>query len=267
MTQILISARNMRVRRNGFTLRIDRVDLSQREVLGIIGPNGSGKSTLLRAVSGLLPLHSGAVSICGQDLRNLERKTLAGLIGFLPQDVPLLYPYSVTDTVLLGRYPRLREWERVGVRDREAAAAAMEMTDVADLAHRRIDRLSGGELRRVLLASVLAQEPRVLLLDEPLAGLDIHHSTVFAAALRGLAAQGLGAVLVTHDLSIASLYCDRLLLLVGGEVVACGTPDTVLSPEILASVYGDSVMVMPHPETARPTVVPRYVQCDALERP
>lgn len=265
--QTLISARDLFVRRNGFTLRIDGVDLYQREVLGIIGPNGSGKSTLLRALAGLLPLCSGLVSVCGQDIRALEPKALAGIVGFLPQEVPLLYPYSVVDAVLLGRYPRLRRWERVGPRDHAAALAAMELTDVAGLAWRRVDHLSGGELRRVLLASVLAQEPQALLLDEPLAGLDIHHGTAFAAALRALAEKGLGAILVTHDLSIASLYCDRLLLLVGGETVACGLPEEVLSPAVLAGVYGGSVMVMPHPETARPTVVPRYLRNDSVRHP
>ncbi len=255
----LLSLSDVVVRREGFRLEVDGLVLAEGEVLGVVGPNGAGKSTLLHASVGLLPLHGGSITLQGRELSSLSRTSIARLVGYLPQDVPLLFPYTVAETVLMGRYPHLRPWDRPGRKDHEAVRRALELTDAESLRDRRIDRLSGGELKRVLLASVLAQEPRGLFLDEPLAGLDLDHATSFAWTLRDLAAEGVGVLLVTHDLNIASLVCDRLVLLARGKIVAAGDPSHVLKDEVLGLVYRGGASIVPHPETGVPMVLPRAI--------
>lgn len=227
------------------------------EVVGIIGPNGSGKTTLLRLGAGVLRPEAGAVHLAGRDIRDLSRRRIARLLGYLPQHVTSGFDYRVEEVVAMGRFPHLRGAGFLSARDAEVVARCLAASEVEALRGRRLSRLSGGERQRALLASVLAQEPRVLLLDEPTVSLDLHHQRRFFALVRRLAAGGIAVAVVTHDVNLASLYCDRLALLRDGRLAHRGTPDEVLTPEVLRATYGEEVVLERHPECGRPVVLPR----------
>ncbi len=227
------------------------------EVVGIIGPNGSGKTTLLRLGAGVLSPESGRVRLAGQDVRGLSRRHIARLLGYLPQQVTSEFDYQVEEVVAMGRFPHLRGAGFLGARDLAVVERCLDASEVAGLRRRRLSRLSGGERQRALLASVLAQEPRVLLLDEPTMALDLHHQRRFFALVRRLAADGIAVVVVTHDVNLASLYCDSLALLREGRLAHRGRPEEVLTPEVLRATYGEEVVLERHPECGRPIVLPR----------
>lgn len=209
----------------------------------VVGPNGSGKTTLFRALLGLVPLAGGQALLDGRPIRAWGREALARLVAAVPQreePMPLL---RVGDAVLLGRYARLGALSPVGKADREAARAAMERCDAWELRERPVDSLSGGEWQRVRLARALAQEPRLLLLDEPTAALDVRHEMELLERVRGLVSAGLGALVITHHLNLAARYADTLLLMHQGQVVAGGAPGDVLSAGRLGAVFGWPVAV------------------------
>jgi len=241
-------------------LYVDRLELAPGAIYAVVGPNGSGKSTLLRIASGLLPPNSGTVSVQGVPLSELDRPSIARRIGYLPQQISPQFDLMVDDVVRLGRYVHLRGIGGLRSSDREAVRRAMEKTGVASLAERRLSELSGGEARRVFLASVLAQEPQVFLLDEPGAGLDLHQKVAIFGHLRALAADGAAVMAVTHDLNIAALFADRLILICDGRIAAYGPPDKVLIEELLHRVYGPELCVVGHPDGKTPVVLPRVVQ-------
>jgi len=226
------------------------------EVLAIIGPNGSGKSTLLRLGAGVLAPRSGRVVLEGRELRGLSRREIARALGYLPQDVASEFDYRVEEVVAMGRFPHLSGAGFLSAADAAVIDRCLAETEVEVYRHRPLSRLSGGERQRAFLASVLAQEPRVLLLDEPTASLDLHHQVRFFGLVRGLSAQGMAVTVVTHDVNLASLYCDRVVLLRGGRLVEVGTPDDVLRPEVLRATYGDEVLLERHPVSGRPIVLP-----------
>lgn len=212
--------------------------LAPGELVGLIGPNGAGKTTLLRALAGLLPLDSGSVALDGSPLAAIERAARGRLLAYLPQGGQSHWAMPVASVVMMGRLPHLGPWRGPSDSDREAVTRALEACDVATLADRPVTQLSGGERARVLLARAMAVEPRVLLADEPVAGLDPAHQLDVMALLRGRARAGAGVVVVLHDLTLAGRYCDRLVLLHEGRVAAEGAPAAVLSPENLARCYG-----------------------------
>ncbi|MFC0205723.1 ABC transporter ATP-binding protein [Novosphingobium soli] len=205
---------------------------------GVIGPNGAGKSTLVRAMLGLVPARSGTVRIDGQDIAAIAPRALARTIAYLPQGQTLHWPLTVARLVELGRLPHLGPLSRVGAEDRRAVEEAMARADVLHLAHRIATELSGGERARVMLARALAVGAPGLVVDEPLAALDPGHQIDVMELLAREARAGALVVAVLHDLTMAARYCDRLLLLDGGRLVAEGTPAEVLSPERLRQVYG-----------------------------
>jgi iron complex transport system ATP-binding protein len=213
--------------------------LQRGELVGLIGPNGAGKSTLLKVVSGLWKGATGEITLCGQPLARYTPRQIARLIGQVGQSVIVDAPFTVRDVVLMGRNPHLGRFEIEKPRDRHIADEAMRATETLALADRAITTLSGGERQRVLLARALAQEPSILLLDEPTSNLDIRHQIDILATVRRLAEQrGLGVLLAIHDLSLAARFCDRLILLHEGRSVAEGTPEAVLIPHNLASAFG-----------------------------
>ncbi len=214
------------------------VDLAAGEVLGLIGANGAGKTTLLRALAGLLPLARGTIALDGRPLAHLPRRQLAQTVAYLPQGGASHWPVSVETLAMLGRLPHLGPWRGPGERDRRAVETALAACDVTQFRDRTLDTLSGGERARVLIARALASEPRVLLADEPVAGLDPGHQLDVMATLRRLAAAEAGIVVVVHDLTLAARFCDRLVLLDAGRVAAAGPPRAVLSSENLARCYG-----------------------------
>jgi len=226
------------------------------EIMAIIGPNGSGKSTLLKIAAGILPPRRGQVRLEGRDMEALPRREVARVLGYLPQQVQSAFDYSVEETVSMGRFPHLAGLGFLRPEDARIVESAMRRTETLEYRARALSRLSGGERQRVFLASVLPQEPRVLLLDEPTSALDIHHQARFFRLLRELGAGGIAVAVVTHDLNIASLYCDRLLLLSKGRAVCEGDAEAVLRQETLAEVYGESVHVDRDSRTGRPIVLP-----------
>ncbi len=218
------------------------------EIQGVIGPNGSGKTTLLRCLNRTLSPKMGTVLLDGDDIRGLDRREVARRIGVVPQDPGTPFPFTVWEFVLMGRYPHQTHPFIERPRDLRAVEEALRLTDTLGLAKRLVTELSGGERQRVLLARALAQEPEVFLLDEPTAHLDIGHQLEVLELIRRLTVErDLITVLSSHDLNLASRFCDRLLLLSKGRVCALGKPEEVISPEQLRRVYGVKVEVQHHP--------------------
>ena len=231
------------------------------EILGIVGPNGSGKSSLLKILSGLLPVGEGDVLLDGLSLQKRSQADIARLVAVVPQDYVQVFPFTVVETVLMGRFPhRTVRWWSMGIGDETAndlacAHQAMVDTDVVSLADRLVSDLSGGERQRVMIARALAQEPKILLLDEPTAFLDINHQIEVCSLITRLRAERrLTVVLVSHDLNVASQYCDRVLMLKEGGLCRIGSPEETIRPDVLRMVYGCDVVVDAHPQTGRPRV-------------
>jgi len=231
--------------------------LEEGEVFGVIGPNASGKTTLIRLLSRVLLPDRGEILISGRPLGALARAAVARDIAVVPQDVPQGFPYTVEELVLMGRYPHSPRRLFESAEDRDHARRALAATGTLDLRGARLDRLSGGERQRVMLARALAQRPRLLVLDEPTAHLDLRHQVECVGLLRRLNREsGLSIVLVSHDLNMAAEICDRLLLLDRGAAVALGAPHAVLTPATLEGVYRCGVAVSTNAATGRPSVQP-----------
>ena len=209
----------------------------------MVGPNGSGKTTLLRALTGMLPLAGGAALAEGRPVDQWDRGAFARLVGVVPQREEIVFPLTVEETVMLGRYARLGPLAAPGEADRAAVRSALERCDVAGFAGRSIDSLSGGEWQRVRVARALAQEPRALVLDEPTASLDVRHEMELFELFRQLVEGGLAGLVITHHLNLAARYADRIVLLGDGAVVAVGTPHEVLTRERLTQVFAWPVAV------------------------
>jgi iron complex transport system ATP-binding protein len=238
---------------------LDRVDLclDPGRMVGVIGPNGAGKSTLVRLLSRLLSPASGSIRLNGHGLAHWRSVDLARVLAVVPQDPELPYTFTAWEMVLMGRTPYLGWMGQESERDRAIVRRAMEVTGVYHLAHRLVGQLSGGERQRIVVARALAQQPRVLLLDEPTAHLDISHQVeTLSLIVRLVREQELAALAIFHDLNLAAQYCDELVLLNLGRVVARGVPDQVLTPSLLRRVYGTEVVVMPHPHNGLPMVFP-----------
>jgi iron complex transport system ATP-binding protein len=211
--------------------------LAPGEVVGLIGPNGAGKTTLLRALAGLVAAQ-GRITLEGRPLRDFTPAERGQRIGFLPQDGGVAWALPVEELVALGRLPRSGPFRAPGGADRAAVARALATLELEPLRRRPVTELSGGERARALLARVLAGEPRLLLADEPVAGLDPAHQLRVMAELRRLAAAGTAVVVVLHDLTLAARSCDRLLLLDEGRLVLQGAPLEVLGSAQAAQSYG-----------------------------
>jgi len=238
-------------------LRSVSFELHTGEVFGVVGPNGSGKSTLLRALTGLLPLRSGKVQMQGRALPSLSAKERARLCAVQPQIEMPLFDYSVRDFVLLGRHPHRALLGAAHPTDHEAAERALRRAGMSEMSERSIRALSTGEWQRALLARALAQETPLLFLDEPAAHLDPGHRYAIHLLLRQLAHKENRAVLcISHDLNLAAEFCDRLMLLRAGSVLALGTPEEVLQEKILQELFGCAALrVAINPYTGRPGTV------------
>lgn len=248
---------------SGRTWTLDAVSFLVKpgEVLGIVGPNGSGKSSLLKLLVGLLRPALGHIQMAGQSINQLEPQVLARMVAVVPQEFVQVFPFTVAETVLMGRFPHRRTgWWNLGMGDESeadllVAHRAMVDTDVVTFADRLVSDLSGGERQRVMIARALAQEPTILLLDEPMAFLDINHQIDICALIRRLNRErALTVVLVSHDLNVASQLCDRLVMLKEGQVCQVGTPAETINEHVLRQVYGCAVVVDAHPHTGLPRV-------------
>jgi iron complex transport system ATP-binding protein len=230
----------------------------------IIGPNGSGKSTLLKLLTRLLPLQSGAIDLLAKPIGHYTTRQLARQIAYVPQNVAVEFPFSVTQVVLMGRAPHLGVLGFESPQDHELARKAMEITDVAHLAQRRMDQLSGGEQQRVFIARAICQQPQIILLDEPTAALDLaHQSRVMDLMERLKSDQKVTVIMISHDLNLAAMYADQVLLLSRGGLVRMGAPADVLDFDVLEKVYRCTLLVDQSPLGSYPRVhlVPaRYLE-------
>lgn len=242
-----------------FGIRDVSFTVERGEFLSILGPNGSGKTTLLRIIDRILLPQKGTVKIFGQDYLTLPRKELAKRIGVVPQEHPFVFPFTVKEIVLMGRTPHLRGLGFESKHDEEIARQAMELTDIEHLASKPMTELSGGERQRVFIARALAQVPDILLLDEPNAHLDITHQLDILHLTRSLSKQrGLTVIAVFHDLNLAALFSNRIVLLSNGSVAALGSPQEVLTQNYLSTVFRTKVTVDRHPfaDVPRVTIIP-----------
>jgi iron complex transport system ATP-binding protein len=238
-------------------LRQVSLSLAAGELLGVVGSNGSGKSTLIRAITRLVRPLGGDICLDGKELDRLSQREMARWAAVVPQNPHLPDAFTVLEVALMGRTPHLGLLQSEGRADLAAVRRALEQTDTWHLASRRMGELSGGERQRVVVARALAQETPLLLLDEPTAHLDMGHQAAVLHLVRQLCRrEGKGVLAAIHDLSLAGQYCDRLVMLNEGRIVGEGEPQEVLSPELLASVYGTRVSVFSHPLTGRPVVTP-----------
>ena len=231
--QSLVVRYGPRVALNGVSF-----SLNSGEVLAVIGPNGAGKTSLLRALSGIQPAESGQMLLDGRDVAKLSPVERARWMAVVPQARQLPALFTGHQTVMLGRTPHINWLGRTLPQDEAAVHQAMQRTGTLELAERRVDELSGGEQQRLLLARALAQGSPLLLLDEPTTHLDLHYQISLMDNIRSLAQDdGLAVLLVTHDLHLVARYSSRVALLVGGELLSQGTPQEVLTPDLLSRAY------------------------------
>lgn len=235
-------------------LRDCALAVADGEVVAVIGPNGAGKSTLVRVLAGLLRPRSGDVRIEGASLAALSRAEVARRVAVVPQSLETLFPFTVREIVSLGRTARLDLFGRSSGDDRAAIARALDALELAPLAERRVDTISGGERQRVVLAMALAQETPVLLLDEPTVHLDPAHQLATLRLLRQLArARGIAVLAVMHDLNLAAL-ADRVVVLADGRIVRDAPPPAAIEQDLVRDIFGDGWRVML--EDGRPVVIP-----------
>lgn len=233
--------------------------VQQSDVFIIIGPNGAGKTTLIKLMVGILKIQTGQIEILQAPLGRYTQKRLAKVSAYVPQGLPVGFPFTVEETVLLGRAPHQKVLGLASQNDLDIAQHAMAFTEVAHLARRKLDQLSGGEQQRVLIARALCQQPQVILLDEPTAFLDLSHQIRIMDLMEKLKTErGVTVVMVSHDVNLAAMYGDQLLLLKAGEIVCMGSPQEVLNFKTLEETYDCKLLVDSSPlgDLPRVTVVP-----------
>jgi iron complex transport system ATP-binding protein len=235
------------------------IDLAvgDREFAGLVGPNGSGKSTILKAIYRVHPPSAGRVLLDGSDLLSLRPKDAARRIAVVTQESTSEFDFTVREMVMIGRTPHKRSFDRDSDTDRAIVDHAIERVGCEQLAQRRFNTLSGGEKQLILIARALAQEADHLILDEPTNHLDIHNQVEILELVAGLGVTVLAAL---HDLSLAALFCQVIYVLRAGELVTNGPPGSVLTPEVIRQAYGADVLVIEHPDTGTPHLIPRRVQ-------
>jgi len=231
--------------------------VSPGEFFIIVGPNGSGKTTLLKILAGIFQAKTGQVTVMGAPIQTYGKRAFARIAAYVPQAVDESIPFTVLQTALLGRTPHLGVLGIERQPDRKIAVDALAFTGVDHLAHRRIEQLSGGERQRVQIARAVCQEPDIMLLDEPTASLDPAHQIRIMDLMDNLrTSRGMAVVMVSHDLNIAAMYADRILILKEGAAVHCGTPGAVLVPDILEETYGCRMRVDESPAGPFPRIMP-----------
>lgn len=231
------------------------VTLPAGKITALIGPNGCGKSTLLKCFSRLLTPESGTLRLEGDDISRLHGRALARKLALLPQQHIAPEGIRVRELVSYGRSPWLNLWGRLGEQDHARVARAMQETNIGDLAEKLVSELSGGQRQRVFLAMVLAQDTPLVLLDEPTTYLDISHQVELMNLLRRQNQQGKTVVAVLHDLNQASRYCDYLVMMAAGKIVAQGTPEAVMTPALLAQVFDIDAQIHPEPVSGMPMCI------------
>ncbi|MBU1162845.1 MAG: heme ABC transporter ATP-binding protein [Proteobacteria bacterium] len=245
---------------NGPVLKDISFSIQKGDFFIIIGPNGSGKTTLLKTISGIIKPQRGQLEILGQSIRSYTRKVLAKTIAFVPQMVQVDFPFTVSELVLMGRSPYLGLLGLEREKDIKIAEHAMAFTGVEHLARRRLDQLSGGERQRVFIARAICQDSEIILLDEPTASLDLAHQVRVMDLMERLKKEkSVTVIMVSHDVNLAAMYGDRLLLINKGKIVSMGRPDEVLTFQALEEAYGCTLLVDESPigKFPRITLVPQ----------
>ena len=236
----------------GVTFQINR-----GEFVGLIGPNGSGKSTLLRVISRVLSPRKGAALIDEQSVSAYGRDELARRLAVVTQESQLHFDFTVSEVVGMGRIPHLKRFQREGIRDARVVEEALHLTELEPFADRLVTELSGGERQRVAIARALAQEPEILLLDEPTAHLDINYQLALLDLIWTLnQANGVTVLAALHDLNLAAQYCDKLIVLRAGRIYTVGTPTDVITADTIRDVYGVEAVISHHPKAHTPCVYP-----------
>lgn len=230
-------------------------EIGAGQLLAVLGPNGSGKSTLLKIIVGILSPDEGSVLVDGQDLSSIKRREAARLIGYVAQDSAVRFPFTAMEFVLQGRFAQGRLIGFESAKDIQEANRAMELTHTTQFASRLVVELSGGERQRVMLARSLASRPRVLVLDEPVANLDISHQVRMLDLVRRLTVESeMSAIVVTHELNLAADFASSALLLKAGEMIAFGAPRDVMTEPLLRSVFETDLIVDANPVSGSPRV-------------
>lgn len=235
------------------------LEVSAGEFFVIIGPNGAGKTSLLKVLSGLQKAQKGTVTIKDKNILNYRRRNLSQIMAIVPQHIEVGFPFTVADTVIMGRSPHLGILGMEGENDFHIAEEAMKFTDVSHLTDRKLFQLSGGELQRVIIARAICQQPEIILLDEPTTALDPSHQLKIMDLMEKFRREhGTTIIMVSHDLNLASMYGDRVLLLKSGRVVKTGDPKSVLNKELLEDSYGCRIQIDESPlgGVARVTPIP-----------
>ena len=247
---------------------LDRVSLAAEPAafIGLIGPNGAGKTTFLRTLAGLLRAQEGSVFLEGRDLEGMSSSDVARIQAQVPQIMPNTFGFSSLEVVIMGRYPHMGRFQVEGPGDRRIALESMSFTETESFAARGLATLSGGERQRVFVARALAQQPRILLLDEPTANLDIQHQVKVLDLVQALVADGLTAIAAIHDLALAARYCHRLLLMSRGRVLAEGAPEEVLTPDNIEAAFGVRAVVFRDPFTGTPTLSLPHQTAPSIDR-
>lgn len=241
---------------NRKVLRGVNLAVSPGEMLGVLGPNGSGKTTLIRLLTGEEPFDEGEVWLDGRPLSAWSQREKAKRLAVLPQEGLPSVPFTVKEVVEMGRHPHQGFWPWEGEGDQQVVEKVLQETGLEADGDRQVDQLSGGERQRVAIAKAMAQRPRVLILDEPTTFLDIAHQLGMLDWIRSWSQkEGVAVLIVLHDLNLAALYCDRLLMLKGGVCFVQGTPSDVLTPDRIREVYGVEPVLTQHPITHAPQVL------------
>jgi iron complex transport system ATP-binding protein len=215
------------------------VSVQKQDFIGLIGPNGSGKSTLLKIMGGVLKVDSGSILFKNSSLSKINKKVFAQSVSWVPQEHPMVFPFKVSEIIMMGRHPYLSAFSFESKEDYDITRRAMETTMTSQFADRYFNEISGGEKQRVMIASALAQNPEMMLLDEPTSALDLKYQIQILNILKNLNANhDMTLVIAMHDLNLASQFCNRLILLNEGKIVRDGTPEQVLEKNILEQVYG-----------------------------
>jgi iron complex transport system ATP-binding protein len=247
-----MSAEPFLIRIQGVAFRYDatqtldgvQFEAERGEFLGLIGPNGSGKTTLLRCINGILKPNQGSIFLDGKEVSKMKLTDIAKLAAGVPTDIPDDFNVTVEEYIYLGRYPHVQSlwWE--DRKDEEQVERAIEWFELDHLRRRKLFEVSSGEKERVLLAKAVVQEPKVMLVDEPSAHLDLRYKLEIMEHLHDLAKQGITVIVASHDINLLIKYCDRVLIMKKGQIVRCGKPDEVVTSELIREVYEVEAVVM-----------------------
>lgn len=253
----MLRVNQLTISRQGTTL-LDNIscELNSNKLIALVGHNGSGKSTLIKALAGEMSVNGGSISLDERHIADYSNKELAQQMAYLPQQLPDAAGFTVRELVMLGRYPHQKWLQKPSQVDKDKVEQAMRTTQVEAFAERTTTTLSGGERARVWLAMCLAQDTRYLLLDEPLAALDMHYQLEVIQLIRRLVdEQGLSVIIIVHDINLAAQYADRVIALKNGRICHNGTIKSTMQPDILRSIFNVDMQLLSHPITGHPVAV------------